>query len=286
VLLDGIDPQFGIAGTVLALVLLAWLGLAVPFLGRRGYRRLVATGGRKPEARKRWYARTISAGWLFVGVAVIIVAVSPGVSLGDVGVAVPSGWRLWLTAGVTAYVVGALFVGWIRARRRLHSGQPIPGREALTAILPRTPTERRLAFWLAVTAGVGEEVVYRGLLIAVFVGILGWVPTLAAFASLAVFSLAHLYQGRKGMVQVTLVGFVITALYAISGSLAPGIIVHILLDLFSILFLPVGPTPPSEQTPAVSDKPTPTSIESPAAQIEQPPAIPSLPIRAAIPSSE
>jgi hypothetical protein len=38
VLLNRIDPEFGLAGTVLALALIVWLALVVPMRGCRNYR--------------------------------------------------------------------------------------------------------------------------------------------------------------------------------------------------------------------------------------------------------
>jgi hypothetical protein len=38
VLLNRIDPEFGLGGTVLALALIVWLALVVPMRGCRNYR--------------------------------------------------------------------------------------------------------------------------------------------------------------------------------------------------------------------------------------------------------
>ena len=277
-MLEGIDPDFSLAGTVLVLALVAWLGLAVPFLSRRSYRRPVANRRADPLALERTYRRGLVRVWLTVGVAIVIVAVSPGVSLDDVGVALPWGWRLWLTMAFTVYTVGALLIGRVKVRRRVLRGDSIPGRDAIASMLPRTRVERRLAFWLAITAGVGEEILYRGLLIAAFVGILGWAPLLAALAALAVFSFGHLYQGRHGIFQVTLIGFVLTALYGVSGSLAPSIIVHVVVDVIAFLFLPIEPMRQPEEEPEIRGELTPTAVEPlPAAQLR--------PIRRASPAT-
>ena len=59
---------------------------------------------------------------------------------------------------------------------------------------------------LAVTAGVCEEIVFRGLLIAVGVHVLGLPLPVAAGLALALFAIGHLYQGPRGMIAVTLFG--------------------------------------------------------------------------------
>jgi hypothetical protein len=72
--------EFGLAGTVLALALIVWLALVVPIRGCRNHR-LIAIRDGDPAALGGKYRRSIVQRWLTVGAAVVIVAVSPGVSL-------------------------------------------------------------------------------------------------------------------------------------------------------------------------------------------------------------
>lgn len=88
------------------------------------------------------------------------------------------------------------------------------------------------------TAGVTEEIVYRGLLIAVGMGAFGLSENVAALAALAVFVAGHLYQGWRGMLAVTLIGFGLTALYLRTGSLLMPILLHALIDLRGLLLFP------------------------------------------------
>jgi membrane protease YdiL (CAAX protease family) len=54
---------------------------------------------------------------------------------------------------------------------------------------------------------------------------------MVGIASAIVFGLAHAYQGAAGIVKTTVVGLVMAGLYAYSGSLWPGIVLHAALDL-------------------------------------------------------
>ncbi len=91
---------------------------------------------------------------------------------------------------------------------------------------------------MAVTAGVCEEIVYRGLLIAFGVGVLGLSTTAAAALALAVFVAGHFYQGWKGMVVVALLGFWLTTVYLSTGSLLLPILVHVMIDVRGLVCMP------------------------------------------------
>jgi membrane protease YdiL (CAAX protease family) len=116
----------------------------------------------------------------------------------------------------------------------------------VAALLPRTPTERRVFAVLAVTAGVCEELLYRGFGLAA----LRWAapgigkPALIAVTAVA-FGLAHLYQGRMGVILTGALGAYFAWIAMSTGSLVPVILLHALLDL-RILGLPLDavPTPP------------------------------------------
>jgi hypothetical protein len=53
----------------------------------------------------------------------------------------------------------------------------------------------------------------------------------AAALSLALFAVAHLYQGWGGVLKTGIAGILFTAVVAISGSLWPAIAMHALIDL-------------------------------------------------------
>jgi membrane protease YdiL (CAAX protease family) len=95
---------------------------------------------------------------------------------------------------------------------------------------------------MSVSAGICEELLYRGFLLrwldARGLGL--WAAVL--LAALA-FMLAHTYQGLVGMLSVGVLALVFTALFFLAGSLWPAMLVHALLDL-RILVLWRGPPEP------------------------------------------
>jgi membrane protease YdiL (CAAX protease family) len=120
----------------------------------------------------------------------------------------------------------------LRAISRLtaESQQKLRGRLAgVAAILPHNESEYRWFVVVSLTAGVCEELLYRGFLTWVLGAYIG-VP--AALLLVAVgFGLAHAYQGRRGILKTAGVGLVLGAVVLATGWLGPAMITHALVDL-------------------------------------------------------
>ena len=101
------------------------------------------------------------------------------------------------------------------------------------ALLPRTRQERLTFAVLAVTAGICEEIVFRGFGFAVRA-----VPVARSDRRLAhrhhvcrVRRSPHLYQGPRGVVLTGLAGAAFASMTVTTGSLLPAIAVHAMVDL-------------------------------------------------------
>ena len=102
----------------------------------------------------------------------------------------------------------------------------------IPGLLPNTAVERAAFALLSLTAGLCEEVLYRGFLIRFLHECGVAMPLVGALAvSALVFGLAHAYQGFKGVVGTTIGGLSLGLMFLLSGSLIPGIVVHALMDL-------------------------------------------------------
>ena len=114
----------------------------------------------------------------------------------------------------------------------------------IPGVLPNTATERAAWVALSVTAGICEEILFRGFLIR-FLRDSGQGLTLAAalLASSLMFGLAHLYQGLRGVVSATVGGLVFGLLFLLSGSLVACMALHALLDLQMAYVLNPGAVP-------------------------------------------
>ncbi|MEU3309686.1 CPBP family intramembrane glutamic endopeptidase [Nocardiopsis sp. NPDC006832] len=128
---------------------------------------------------------------------------------------------------------------------------PDPGRRQYL-LLPRTTKERALAAGMAVTGGVFAELLYRGLFI-VLVASMDVPLWIAAVLSVVLFSLAHLYQGWWGLVSAGFSGTLFTILYLGTGSLVVPILVHVALNLRSIVFPPASELAKADEYAAYED---------------------------------
>lgn len=247
-------PRFDTVSTALVVLLGVYLFVVGPVLGHHLYRRIRADAVRPT----RFYVEVLAEQWASAAVALVVMAVAPGVArehLGLVG-SRPGTW--WWTAYAAVLSLAVLAMGLV-VRRRILAGKAVRRTPAVDAMLPRTPAERRLAAVVAVSAGVCEEIVYRGLLLAVGVGLLGLHPLLAGLVALVAFTVNHLYQGRLGMLGAAAIGFACTGLCLWTGSILPAILLHVAIDLRGLLMIPPRPDPP---TPT----PTPPAVlRSPAA---------------------
>src|SRR5262245_14280920 len=194
-------------------------------------RHLRAVAAGDPHARSRWYSRTVIEEWALTG-AVIALSLGFARPLSTLALGMPQGWRLWLGVGVPAvYMALVILQGralsarpatLARLRRRL---------EALHPLIPHTPGEFRLFVALSFTAGICEELLYRGYLVWVlrsWIGLAG-----AAGVSMVMFGFAHAYQGRSYGIRAFFTGVAFGLLALATGSILPGMALHALIDLGS-----------------------------------------------------
>ncbi len=96
-------------------------------------------------------------------------------------------------------------------------------------ILPKSGREKAAFAVLSVTAGVGEEIAFRGFALSALTEITAS-TSFALAASSSAFGLVHAYQGSVGMVRAGLLGLMFSVPVVVSGSLWPAIAAHVLVD--------------------------------------------------------
>ncbi len=126
----------------------------------------------------------------------------------------------------------------LRPAARLRYG---PAFRSLRHMLPVSATERRWWLLLSISAGVCEEIFFRGFLPQFLQGHLGdggWGvgATGAWVLSALAFGICHAYQGLAGVVRTTVGGLMFGMAALLSGSLWLPIALHILIDM-SILWM-------------------------------------------------
>jgi membrane protease YdiL (CAAX protease family) len=209
-------------------ILLA-LGVFIPLRGRAKMLRLLKLPRISSLERLSLYASTIAFQWALASVAAWR-AWARGVRPEQLGITVLDLRRIALPT-----LVGALLFAsfqWWNLRRVGRSAAGLRGmlRRVAGLILPDTLPEKLGYVALAVTAGLCEEFLYRGFATAAFlrVGLPAWTTVIT---TAALFGLAHLYQGRNGVVTTLLVGLVFGSARIAYDSLAPAVVWHTVVDL-------------------------------------------------------
>tara|TARA_R110000782_G_scaffold265923_1_gene360007 strand:+ start:424 stop:1146 length:723 start_codon:yes stop_codon:yes gene_type:complete len=138
---------------------------------------------------------------------------------------------------IGSLIAAALLIGMVlNLLGGLVSGKGDPARlkayGQLAPFLPKTPRQHRWGMALSVSAGVAEEIAYRGFVMWMLAF---FMPVYAVIAVQAVvFGLAHAYQGWGGAVGTAILGAVIGLVYWATGSLFLPILLHVLVDAMSL----------------------------------------------------
>ena len=214
-------------------LILLFLGTIIPWRGDARMKRLLSKPELTTADRLSLYGSTILFQWLIVAI-VTWRCVARGVGPEELGLVVSDPWQVAWTSIV---LTGLLCANQVVGLRKV-AGIPEMKRGRLFAItekiMPRDATEALVYAALACTAGVSEEFLYRGFVFTAFVRmIVNFWPPIAAAAVLSSiwFSLAHLYQGRRGIITTFVVGLIFALMRIWTGSLIPAIAAHAGIDL-------------------------------------------------------
>ena len=146
-------------------------------------------------------------------------------------------WVGWtLVIGIVLVFAGLTVAGLVAARRTPE--EPIMIGD-IGAMLPRNKQELRLGWLLSINAGISEELMFRLAIPAVLYGASGS-AIVALVVSVLLFGALHSYQGVTGVVGTTIVGLAMMFAYVATGTILVPIIVHILIDLRSLVLLPAA----------------------------------------------
>jgi membrane protease YdiL (CAAX protease family) len=233
-------------------ILVGWLLLGEPLLGRWSHRRLLAAlDAGQTRARLGFYRSWIWQAWLLAGVTLLVVRAN-GWSLTSLGLRLPHAPEgafaaaafTSSVAGVVVGLVAGAVCGLLLARRKKVRGKTstkpaIAGGDKVLRMLPHGRAERWSFAMLATTAGITEEWIWRGFGVAVLHVAWSDMPMLPLLVALALaFGWAHFYQGLLGMLATGLIGALLAWLYLASGSLLLPMLLHVLIDLRALLLSP------------------------------------------------
>lgn len=167
--------------------------------------------------------------WL-TAIAVVSVWLYQGGSYAELGLVAADG-----LAGVlsTVIIIAALITVMIYKRKIKESARCRDGfigsMDYLIALLPKTRRELYTFFLLSVSAGVCEEIIYRGFIFAYLLHYMDL--SFVVIISSLLFGLAHSYQGLQGIPLTGSIGLMLGLLYVYTGSLWAPMILHVAIDM-------------------------------------------------------
>jgi len=199
-----------------------------------------------PRKKIRFYQKIVAASWACALVAIVTIGLRAAGTIDREGLE-----AAWLRPGtrggvfLEGLIAGMLIVIILPALLALRSEKIRikAGKAArrLAFILPSTVEERRWWWLVSITAGICEELVYRGFLLHYLNrGPFHLDMTRALVVSSLIFGIGHLYQGIAGAVQTIVIGFVLGAMFLMTGNLLLPIVVHAIIDLRVLAMLPQG----------------------------------------------
>ena len=183
------------------------------------------------DQKKQFY---ISASFsLFVmGAIVVSVWLIFSRPLAELGLTQPENFRSWWWLAII-FVLVYLFDTVITLSSKRSIDEEIDNWKKRTPFLPTKNSELPEYFLMCFSAGVFEEIVYRGYLInycwSLFEGS-GYQQIIAVLLPALAFSIAHFYQGAKAVLKIFFLAVFFGYLFIYSGSLLIVMILHFLVD--------------------------------------------------------
>ena len=127
-------------------------------------------------------------------------------------------------------LAAALWAAWLLIARVWSTLSPAPSGAVVQAVLPRTAVEAVLWVALSVSAGIAEELAFRGWLQSwVFSRTGSW--TIAVLAQAVVFGIVHGYQGLRSVLRIAAYGTLFGAVTLWRRGLRPVMIAHAWTDI-------------------------------------------------------
>lgn len=219
--------------TVFDHLLVVLLAVVLPvggFLGLRKVRRQVAAGIAH-TARVADYRNNIIIMWAVTLLAAVL-WLALGRDWATLGLAPVRGSGFAI--GIAFLLAGSLVVFNYYYYRQVEQSDTaakelLAMTEGFDMVLPHTRRELKWFYGLSVTAGISEEILYRGFLMTYLAGLLP-LPAVILVSAL-VFAVAHVYQGIKGASRTFVVGLALAITYTLTGSILFCVLAHILVDI-------------------------------------------------------
>ena len=208
-----------------------------PIQGAISFRRYFARVKEGKRARRvRAYMQSLAMEWAFLA-AVALAWFKLGRPFADLGFVAPGGVGFWSGVGVFVLFTGYLIYAWHSAKHASDDEKSEQEKSLgnLIHFIPRTRRHLRAFIAISITAGIVEEIVYRGFVLWYLAQ---FMPLWAAvIASSVAFGLGHSYQGAMGALRCGLIGLAFAIFYIVTGSIWLPIVAHAVFDILQGMML-------------------------------------------------
>lgn len=224
---------------VLFVLLLIYLVMIAPISGYLEHNKLKREESRGTNKKLKAYQSTIIWSWIPV-ILILLLLLFSDVTFSNIGFRwiniYTSTLNKWIVIPFIAlcliylfYNVYSIIILKFNKNARLEASKKLP--EYAKTLFPITRLEKKTWIFVALTAGITEEIIYRGYLFFAFSFIF---PSLSLFyvllISTFIFGIGHIYQGKE-VVKPTILGLVFGFAYIIFDSIIPIIVLHSVQDL-------------------------------------------------------
>lgn len=200
-----------------------------PIAGYMLFRNLKNPAKQNRKSRKlRTYISIMGLEWAFVA-ALIWISHRHSLSPEELGEKLVN---VKFTAIITTILLAVFAVMVYFNIRQLRQMKPEKLETELSKLkmfLPGNKAEFFIFFLIAITAGICEELLYRGWLQNLFIYTTGYV-WIGLISGAVIFGIGHVYQGKMGMIQTGIIGLIFGAVFIFTGSLIAGQILHTAID--------------------------------------------------------
>jgi membrane protease YdiL (CAAX protease family) len=219
------------------ILILLVLAVVVPWRGAARVRALMRRPALTSVDRIALYASTIAFQWLATAI-ILWRATAHGYKLSDLGLALPSPWLTVIVALALSALITFNQAASIRRLASLPNDKQGFMRALTLKLMPQTAPERLAFFALVSTVALCEEIIYRGFIQRLFLNVSNGSLAIAILGAAVFFALAHLYQGRRGLIVTFFAGAIFSAVRAWTGTLLPTMAAHFVADLSVGLLAP------------------------------------------------
>lgn len=171
-------------GTLFTLIIVVLLVVVFPLLGVRDFRILLRqTSEGDANARVKFYKGVLMWHWPLT-IGLLAWWLLSGNTLASIGLVPVVEGSQWVAIGIGVIVMVAQVVSLSMASRDSDKLSAVKEQLGETSrLLPQTHIESRLFDMVSITAGVCEEILYRGLLLVTLVSVVGTWPAVVISSS-------------------------------------------------------------------------------------------------------